>query len=285
MPYDSQGTYSLPAGSIVQVGDKVLPSQHNPPLQDISSCLSSVLVRDGRNGMVGPLDMGSFPIRNVVDGSDPQDVATVGQLAAAITKLTTPAGKIGYFMLGAAPDGWIEANGGTIGNVSSGATTRASADTIDLFTALWTDFTDAELPILTSAGAASARGATAALDFAANKRLTIHELRGEFLRGWDHGRGIDTGRAVGSAQAEDFKSHTHTGTTASAGAHTHTIPGQILSGNGTSMVGPDGRSGDWFKNNSSTNSAGNHTHLFTTDATGGAETRPRNVAALVCLKL
>ncbi|WP_163004670.1 phage tail protein, partial [Pseudomonas viridiflava] len=33
---------------------------------------------------------------------------------------------------------------------------------------------------------------------AGNFRLP--ESRGEFLRGWDHGRGIDTGRAIGTWQ-------------------------------------------------------------------------------------
>jgi phage-related tail fiber protein len=39
----------------------------------------------------------------------------------------------------------------------------------------------------------------------------IPDLRGEFARGWDDARGVDTGRTFGSAQAEDFKAHTHLG--------------------------------------------------------------------------
>ena len=37
----------------------------------------------------------------------------------------------------------------------------------------------------------------------------LPEARGEFLRGWDHGRGVDLGRQVGSFQADDYKSHSH----------------------------------------------------------------------------
>lgn len=42
---------------------------------------------------------------------------------------------------------------------------------------------------------------------AGNFRLP--ESRGEFLRGWDHGRGVDAGRAVCTYQADELKSHKH----------------------------------------------------------------------------
>jgi len=70
------------------------------------------------------------------------------------------------------PAGWVRANAGTIGNTGSGAT-RANADTQALFYLWWADFTDAQVPIQTSAGAASTRGASAAADFTANKRMTV----------------------------------------------------------------------------------------------------------------
>ncbi len=37
----------------------------------------------------------------------------------------------------------------------------------------------------------------------------LPDMRGEFARGWDHGRGIDAGRALGSAQDDMFKAHVH----------------------------------------------------------------------------
>lgn len=82
MAYDGNGNHSLPPGSIVQTGDKVLPSQHNPPLQDISASLSMALVRDGRAPMVGPLPMNGNRITGAGDGVDAGDGATVGQVAA-----------------------------------------------------------------------------------------------------------------------------------------------------------------------------------------------------------
>ena len=38
---------------------------------------------------------------------------------------------------------------------------------------------------------------------------TLPDLRGEFVRGWDNGRGVDTGRALRSTQAQDIQPHTH----------------------------------------------------------------------------
>ncbi|RZI60690.1 MAG: hypothetical protein EOP14_00210 [Pseudomonas sp.] len=70
------------------------------------------------------------------------------------------------------PAGWVRANAGTIGSSGSGAT-RANSDTQALFTLWWTDFTDAQVPIQTSGGAASTRGASASADFTANKRMTV----------------------------------------------------------------------------------------------------------------
>lgn len=39
--------------------------------------------------------------------------------------------------------------------------------------------------------------------------FTLPDLRGEFIRGWDDARGVDSGRGFGSWQVDMFKSHTH----------------------------------------------------------------------------
>ena len=84
----------------------------------------------------------------------------------------------------------------------------------------------------------------------------LPEARGEFLRGWDHGRGVDAGRGIGSWQADDNK------------AHTHTAVGTIYS-YGHLAAGP-GR--DFQSSNVTTSSA------------GGSEARPRNIAVMWCIK-
>lgn len=123
--------------------------------------------------------------------------------------------------------------------------------------------------------------------------FNVPELRGEFLRGWDNGRGVDGSRARGSTQAADIAPHTHTaslsvtGTTNTTGAHTHTV-------SDASGI----NSGSWPKASSSTaagaqpstGSAGDHSHTVTgtasgtTGSTGTTETRPRNVAVNFIIK-
>ncbi|MBB5447079.1 MULTISPECIES: phage tail protein [unclassified Paraburkholderia] len=49
----------------------------------------------------------------------------------------------------------------------------------------------------------------------------IPELRGEGIRCWDDGRGIDAGRAIGSWQDSQNRSHTHAASTAAEGSHDH----------------------------------------------------------------
>jgi microcystin-dependent protein len=134
----------------------------------------------------------------------------------------------------------------------------------------------------------------------------IPDLRGEFIRGWDAARGVDSGRVFGSTQAEDNKahdhsttvnlagSHSHTITINSNGSHTHALTPALVTDTGTAHDGPDATSdGDHV---SQTGSAGNHNHTATIDAAGGhnhsvtlssegSESRPRNVALNYYIKL
>lgn len=65
MPRDSFGAYSLPNGTLVNAGDVIQPSQHNPAMSDLGSNITSSLSRDGLGGMRADLDMGGFDITNV----------------------------------------------------------------------------------------------------------------------------------------------------------------------------------------------------------------------------
>jgi hypothetical protein len=66
------------------------------------------------------------------------------------------------------------------------------------------------------------------------------DLRGEFVRGWDDGKGIDTGRVLGSSQSDDNKAHVHSTNVNSAGSHDHTLTIDTSSGNHTHPVLVDG---------------------------------------------
>jgi len=284
MPYDGSGNFGLVNGYRATTGQTILASQHNPPLEDIASGLSQVLLRSGVAPMNGPLNMNSFRIVGLPEASNDGDPVTLAQIQTMLAALSTvQTGTVAGFRRTTAPAGWVKENGGTIGNAASGATTRANADTEALFTLHWNEFNNTILPIQNSSGVATTRGASAAADFAANKRMPLFDSRSRFHRGADDGLGFDATLTVGATQADALKSHTHTGTTSSSGAHTHTSTisggtgGSNITGGAATPIGND---------TTSIASSGAHTHTFTTAATGDAlETRPRSSVLLYCIKL
>ena len=164
-----------------------------------------------------------------------------------------------------APTGSIKGNGGTIGSAASGATTRANADTEALFTLYWNDYDDASLPIQDSAGGASTRGASAAADFAANKRMTVPDLRAEFIRFLDDGRGVDPGRVLGSWQDHSYEAHTHPATGGQKSVLNDHNDGGSFSAGFTGGVSPG--------------------IMGTGTGNADTDTKPRNIALLGCIKL
>jgi microcystin-dependent protein len=123
---------------------------------------------------------------------------------------------------------WLRCDGRTIGSAASSATARANADMEALFTHLWTEFTDSELPIYTNGGASSSRGASAAADWAANKRMSLPDMRGRALVGMDDPTGSDAADRVTGAWADAMGgsagAETHTLVTAELPSHNHSIP-------------------------------------------------------------
>lgn len=139
--------------------------------------------------------------------------------------VSVPAGEIAYFARNTAPSGYIKANGAAVSRTTYAA----------LFAAIGTTF-----------GAGD--GSTT---------FTLPDLRGEFVRGWDDSRGVDSSRVFGSSQAGSIESHNHSIMTR----------GQLL----TRSVGGDGN----FWEASVGGVTGNY---------GGTETRPRNISMLACIK-
>jgi hypothetical protein len=114
-----------------------------------------------------------------------------------------------------ADSGWVMFDDGTIGSASSGATTRANADTEDLFTLLWTNTTDSNCAV------SGGRSGSAAADFAANKTIALPKLLGRELAVAGAGSGL-TSRALAQALGSEdaiVVSHDHNITDT---GHSHT---------------------------------------------------------------
>jgi microcystin-dependent protein len=111
MPRDSQGNYSLPGGTIVATGDVILPSQHNPAMQDIAASITNSLSRDGNGGMRANLNMGGFRVTGMVDAVQPTDAVNLAQ-AQSIAPTGVPIGVIFDYASGnELPAGYLICNG------------------------------------------------------------------------------------------------------------------------------------------------------------------------------
>ena len=137
-----------------------------------------------------------------------------------------------------APTGWLKANGDAVSR-----TTYAN-----LFSAIGITF-------------GSGDGSTT---------FNLPDLRGEFIRGYDDGKGTDTGRTFGSSQLDQFQGHFHEAylgtadTTAIVSSYADAASN--IDAVGTNVV-------------KSAISDGTHGTPRV-----GSETRPRNIALLYCIK-
>lgn len=143
-------------------------------------------------------------------------------------------GQVAHFAMNAAPPGWLKANGAQVSQTSYAA----------LYAAIGTTF--------------NTGGETAGY-------FRLPEIRAEGIRGWDDGRGVDSGRALGSWQDGQMPSHSHT------------------YGIGNSGVGATDEV--WGTNGAA---SGIYSAHPATSAVGGtsnsSETRMRNIALLACIK-
>ncbi len=118
-----------------------------------------------------------------------------------------------------ADTGWIIMDDGDIGNAASGASTRANADTEDLFTLLWNNTIQAN--VVVSGGP---RGLSAIEDFNANKKIDLPKTKGRSLM--NATSFIDTlnasveGTSTASLSVNNLAPHSHSVTDP---GHTHTV--------------------------------------------------------------
>ena len=187
-------------------------------------------------------------------GSSGQALTTDGSGALSFATITgVPVGAVFYFAASTAPTGYVKANGAAVSREGTFAA---------LFAVIGTTY------------GAGDGGTT----------FNLPDLRGEFIRGWDDARGVDASRAFGSAQGDLTKLVSHTHNTQFVGSNNANNPYTNAYGSqqpaeqnniGGNTGGDNPQDVSYFNFNIATGAP---------STAGGAETRPRNVALLACIK-
>lgn len=200
----------------------------------------------------GKVDVSVLPFAIPTGGTTGQILAKKSDLDYDLQWISLPSGvptgAVEYFAMATAPTGWLAADGSAVSR-----TTYA-----DLFAAIGTTF-----------GAGD--GSTT---------FNLPDLRGEFVRGYDNGRGVDSGRVFGSAQNDAMQEFKVAMSVISTGEvspnHTNVTSTAMCNGSDITVYIPVGPAGSYefrpfARDNSNT-------------IRQAAETRPRNVALLACVK-
>jgi phage-related tail fiber protein len=118
--------------------------------------------------------------------------------------------------------------------------------------------------------------------------FNVPDLRGEFVRGWDDSRGVDSGRNFATAQGDQNKQHNHSATATSTvtdPGHNHVYIDQQAHNEGYRpwKAGDN----DCGQRNKNTNNAFTGISVSTSVSVandGGNEARPRNIAMMYVIK-
>jgi phage-related tail fiber protein len=240
-------------GSVAFVeGVKLRPDQWVPTDATHANLVGVSFTAGAKLEIIQNLPAGSvpYPLVQSLNLSDVLDKAAartnLGVYSKAEVDQLISAGDIKYVPRNTAPAGWLKANGAAISRTAYA----------NLFAVIGTTF-----------GAGDGFNT-----------FNLPDLRGEFIRGWDDSRGVDSGRALGTSQSGQNANHSHG---VSDPGHTHLewrtngYPvSSYAAGSGSAIGYVD----------SGQVPSGSSTTGISISSDGGNEARPRNIALLACIK-
>ena len=179
-----------------------------------------------------------------------------GNLSFTALPQAVPTGSVHVMATTTAPSGYLKCNGAAVSR-----TTYA-----DLFAIIGTTWGEGD----------------------GSSTFNVPDLRGEFVRGWDNGKGTDSGRSFASSQSSQNAQHNHTATTTITDPghkHTTSVDNSKLfpaaGGESISFGGAGSYPARTFTMNTNTTGI---TAATTTANQGGSEARPRNIAMMYVIK-
>ena len=256
--YRAQGRYEIAAAVATNVPSDWTPASDAPGILLVTRIATGSIAQvlfstktqkvfcrgwDGTNYttwvalIILPNSIGTTQIVNlaVTTAKLADNAVTFQKLDVGVPAAILPVGCVQMFAGASAPSGWLLCNGQLVSR-----TTYAT-----LFAAISTTF-----------GAGD--GSTT---------FAVPDLRNRFAVGVGTTGFTVTLGGTGGAKDAIVVAHTHTGTTDSAGAHTHTIGGAASGASGSGVTFDRNAT-----NSLTTSSAGAHTHPFTTASTGSSGT-------------
>lgn len=233
--YSSSVSLSLSeiSGSDISNDSNVVGITVSDALNTVSSSLSAV------SGNFEQITSDDILNSSSVIGTTVSDSLTflsesISNISGSFTSDSIPVGSLVMWPTSTPPSGWLERNGSAISRTTYAA----------LFSVIGTSYGVGD-------------GSTT---------FNLPDDRGEFIRGWDNGRGVDSGRTIGSHQTDEYRSHNH-------GLGNATLYAIASGGANASLVG--GGTGGTFTGVPSMNDV---------NPSGGSETRPRNRAYMPIIK-
>jgi len=167
-----------------------------------------------------------------------------GKNESTIVQIAAPAGVVIAFGGSSAPTGWLECDGSAV----------SRSTYAELFNNIGTNFGIGD----------------------GTSTFNLPDLRGEFVRGWDNSRGIDSGRSLGSSQLDQMQKITGGSNSAlTAVSEANDLFGAFVPGNSRFIRATAASNSSVELDFDSSQSPG---------ARAGDETRPRNVAMMYIIK-
>lgn len=204
MPFNGSGVFNPlnPPNFPAVSGTTIKAAEYNAVISDALAGLTQCIAKDGQTVITGTLQWANAAAnltalggvsstaaqtingvktfaaspKSLAAAVDATDLLRKGEFDTAVVSLTLPAGVITPFAGSVAPSGWLMCNGQVVSRLTYAA----------LFAAIGTTYGPGD-------------GSTT---------FKLPDLRGEFIRGLDAGRGVDAGRAFGSAQGDAIRNIT-----------------------------------------------------------------------------